>query len=52
MPHLAQEQMEKKLKNGVEGEDLRLLIGSIPFTCCNKDVEEHKNNVELVKELN
>ena len=42
LPHLAQEQMEKKLKNGVEGEDLRLLIGSIPFTCCNKDVEEHK----------
>lgn len=42
LPHLAQEQMEKKLKNGVEGEDLRLLIGSIPFTCCNKDGEEHK----------
>ncbi len=31
LPHLAQDQMEKKLKNGVEGEDLQLLIGSIPF---------------------
>lgn len=42
LPHLAQEQMEKKLKNGVEGEDLKLLIGSIPFSCCNK--EEGENN--------
>ncbi len=24
LPHLAQDQMKKKLKNGVEGEDLRL----------------------------
>ena len=31
LPHLAQDQMEKKLKNGVEGEDLRLLVGSIPY---------------------
>ena len=31
LPHLAQEQMEKKLRNGIDGEDLQLLIGSIPF---------------------
>ena len=31
LPHLAQEQMEKKLKEGISGEDLNLLIGSIPF---------------------
>ena len=31
LPHLAQEQMEKKLKNGIDGEDLNLLIGSMPF---------------------
>ena len=37
LPHLAQDQMEKKLKNGVEGEDLKLLIGSIPFSCGGKD---------------
>ena len=31
LPHLAQEQMEKKLKDGIEGEALNLLVGSIPF---------------------
>lgn len=31
LPHLAQEQMEKKLKNGIDGEDLNILIGSIPY---------------------
>ena len=30
LPHLAQTQMEKKLKDGVEGENLSLLVGSIP----------------------
>ena len=30
LPHLAVDQMEKKLKNGIEGEALNLLIGSIP----------------------
>ncbi|MCI8617316.1 MAG: aminopeptidase [Clostridia bacterium] len=31
LPHLAQEQMEKKLKNGIDGEALNLLVGSIPY---------------------
>lgn len=31
LPHLAQEQMEKKLKDGINGEDLNLLIGSVPL---------------------
>ncbi|MBQ9298050.1 MAG: aminopeptidase [Clostridia bacterium] len=31
LPHLAQEQMEKKLSNGIEGEALNLLVGSIPY---------------------
>ena len=30
LPHLAMEQMEKKLKDGISGEDLNVLIGSIP----------------------
>jgi len=30
LPHLAQEQMEKKLKDGIAGEALNLLVGSIP----------------------
>ena len=32
LPHLAQDLMEKKLKNGIDGEDLNLLIGSIPYS--------------------
>jgi len=32
LPHLAQEQMEKKLREGIAGEDLNLLIGSIPYS--------------------
>ena len=31
LPHLAQDQMDKKLRNAIEGEDLNLLIGSIPY---------------------
>ena len=31
LPHLAQDQMEKKLKEGISGEDLNLLVGSIPY---------------------
>lgn len=38
LPHLAQEQMEKKLKEGINGENLNLLIGSIPME--SKDISE------------
>ncbi len=31
LPHLAMEQMDKKLKEGINGEDLNILIGSIPL---------------------
>lgn len=37
LPHLAQDQMKKKLSEGIEGEDLNLLIGSVPF---DADVSE------------
>ena len=40
LPHLATEQMERKLKEGIKGEDLNLLIGSIPY---------EKNVAEAVK---
>ncbi len=43
LPHLAQEQMDKKLKNGVEGEDLNLLIGSIQYDV--QDNESVKLNI-------
>ena len=38
LPHLAMEQMDKKLKDGINGEDLNVLIGSIPAD--DKDVSE------------
>ena len=44
LPHLAQEQMEKKLKNGIDGEDLNLLIGSIPYSS-SKISEKVKLNI-------
>ena len=31
LPHLAQDQMDKKLKEAISGEDLNVLIGSIPY---------------------
>ena len=37
LPHLAQDQMDKKLRNAIDGEDLNLLVGSIPFA---KDIPE------------
>ena len=49
LPHLAQEQMEKKLKNGIDGEDLNLLIGSIPYD--DKKVSE-KVKLNILNILN
>ncbi|MBQ8960899.1 MAG: aminopeptidase [Ruminococcus sp.] len=33
LPHLAQEQMKKPLAQGISGEQLNVLIGSVPFLC-------------------
>ena len=58
LPHLAQEQMEKKLKNGIDGEDLKttidgedlnVLIGSIPYQ--DKDAKE-KVKLNILNILN
>ncbi|NJD01449.1 MAG: aminopeptidase [Ruminiclostridium sp.] len=32
LPHLAQEQMQKKMSEGITGEGLNILIGSIPYS--------------------
>ena len=50
LPHLAQEQMEKKLKNGIEGEDLNILLGSIPYGE-GKDSEKVKLNIMNILNL-
>lgn len=31
LPHLGKEQMERKLRDGIKGEELNVLIGSLPF---------------------
>ena len=48
LPHLAQDQMEKKLKEGIEGESLNLLIGSIPY----KDEEKESIKLSILNILN
>lgn len=45
LPHLAQDQMEKKLKNGIDGESLNLLLGSIPYVGEEKESEKVKLNI-------
>ena len=49
LPHLAQDQMKKKLKEGIDGEDLNLLIGSIPYK--NTDITE-KVKLNILNLLN
>ena len=48
LPHLAAKQMDKKLKEGIEGEDLNLLIGSIPL----EEVDSNKVKMHILKILN
>ena len=49
LPHLAQDQMDKKLKNGIEGEDLNVLLGSIPY---NDEKASEKVKLNLLNILN
>ena len=49
LPHLASEQMKKTLSNGIEGEDLDLLIGSLPYK--DESVSE-KVKLNILKLLN
>lgn len=44
--HLAQEQMEKKAANVIEGEALDIIIGSKPLTLKKKDKDKEKNKEE------
>ena len=49
LPHLAQEQMEKKLKEGISGEDLNILIGSVPI---GDEKTSERIKLNLLKILN
>lgn len=46
LPHLAQEQYEKKIGKAIEGEDLNILIGSIP----NGDESVKENIMNIINE--
>ena len=52
LPHLADEQMNKKLKNGIDGEDLNLLIGSIPYTDTETEKISEKVKLNILNLLN
>ena len=49
LPHLAGEQMERKLKEGVQGEELNVLAGSIPYAC---DDVSQRVKLNILKILN
>ena len=49
LPHLAAEQMDRKLREGIQGEELNVLAGSIPFDC--EDTSE-RVKLNILKILN
>lgn len=49
LPHMARRQMEKKLSEGIEGEDLNVLLGSMPYD--DEKVSE-KVKLNILKILN
>ena len=49
LPHLANEQMERKLKDGIKGEELNLLIGSLPY---NGETIAESVKLNILKILN
>ena len=36
-PHLAAQQNERKLKDGIKGEELNIIVGSLPYPCEEED---------------
>lgn len=48
LPHLAAEQNKRTLAEGIKGEELNILVGSLPFVC---DEDEKKKIKEPVKLL-
>lgn len=49
LPHLAQDQMQKKMSEAITGEGLNLLFGSIPY---NDDKVKEKAKLNILKHLN
>lgn len=49
LPHLASEQVQRKLSEGIRGEELNILVGSRPF---NDDKASEKVKLNILKILN
>ena len=49
LPHLAREQMDRKLRDAIKGEELNLLIGSIPY---NDEEVSQKVKLNIMNILN
>jgi aspartyl aminopeptidase len=47
LPHLASEQMKRSAEKSILGEELNLLIGSLP--CCENSLKEETEHSDLVK---
>ncbi len=48
LPHLGKDQLKKKLKEAIEGEDLNILVGNIPL----EDGEDEAVKLQILKHLN
>ncbi|SKA83788.1 Aspartyl aminopeptidase [Caloramator quimbayensis] len=48
--HLAEEQMQKPLFKGIEGEDLNIILGNMPFGDCNFDDRVKYNILNILYE--
>ncbi len=46
LPHLAAQQNERKLRDGIRGEELNIVVGSLPYDCGGE--EELKEPVKLL----
>ena len=49
LPHLAANQMDRKLREGIQGEELNIVVGSMPF---NDDKVSEKIKLNILKLLN
>lgn len=48
LPHLSADQNERKLKDGIKGEELNIVLGSLPFECSKEEQEGLKEPVKLL----
>jgi len=52
LPHLAREQYQRKLSEGIKGEELNVLVGSLPFKTEEDDKTTEKVKLNIMRLLN